>query len=236
MASDSQVKNPPSPAATEPRARDKVRLRFRKDGDLALVSHHDLMKCFERAMRRACLPIHVTQGFHPLPRMVFAMPLGLGIIGHCEVLELEFSERIEPGEVFDRLAAQMPPGLEILSVNRIDVRSKAQVRRAGYRVSVPADRQPELPERIAALLAARECWVTRSRPAPRRLNLRPFLDELRLADDRLEMLLWVTPTGAARPGEILELLGLGDLALAGAPLERHILEILDETKPQESLQ
>ena len=77
MASDPTQAGPANPVATPPRVCDKVRIRFRKSGDLRLVSHRDLMKCFERILRRAALPIHVSQGFHPMPRMVFGMPLAL---------------------------------------------------------------------------------------------------------------------------------------------------------------
>jgi radical SAM-linked protein len=228
MASDSPLTDAPLPAAACPRACDKVRVRFHKGGGLRLVSHRDLMKCFERILRRACLPVHVTQGFHPLPRMVFAQSLGLGIVGLEEVLELEFTQPVDPDDVRRRLDLQMPPGLEILSVRRIAVSSSAQVRRAGYRIRVPAERQAGLSDRIEGLLVSQESWIERTRPTPRRLNIQPFLSELRLNEDQLEMLLWVTPNGAARPGEVLALLGLGDLAQSGVPLERHILEIHDE--------
>jgi radical SAM-linked protein len=227
MASD-RPQADQSATAARPRASDKARIRFRKDGDLRFVSHRDLMKCFERVLRRAHLPVHATQGFHPMPRMIFAMSLGLGILGAEEILELEFDEPIEPGEVQRRLAAQMPPGLEILDVQRIDVKSSARVRRTGYRARIPAERAAELPARIDGLLTARELWVERTRPAPRRFDLRPLLSELRVNDQMIEMLLWVTPHGAARPDEVLGLLGLGDLVEAGVPLERHRLELCDE--------
>ena len=77
--------------------RDKVRIRFRKCGTLRLVSHHDLMRCFERMLRRAALPYHSTEGFNPKPRLIFALSLGLGIIGCQEVAELELDE--DGGEV-----------------------------------------------------------------------------------------------------------------------------------------
>src|SRR5438270_12161834 len=95
--------------------RHKYRLRFRKGGDLRLVSHHDLMHVFERMLRRAALPVAHTQGFHPQPRMVFALSLALGIAGANEVLELEFTEALAAEEVHVRLASQAPPGLEIRS-------------------------------------------------------------------------------------------------------------------------
>ena len=54
-----------------PQPRCKYRVRFAKTGELRLVSHHDLMHCFERMLRRAELPFHSSEGFNPKPRMVF---------------------------------------------------------------------------------------------------------------------------------------------------------------------
>src|SRR6516162_5189767 len=214
---------------------DKVRIRFYKGGDLRLVSHHDLMRCFERMLRRAALPIRSTSGFHPKPRLVFALSLPLGVVGREEVAELELTEPINPPEIHERLARHAPAGLEIISVQRIDPKAGAQVRRAGYRVTLPPGRLDELPERISALLSAEECWVERTRPHHRRYNLRPYLDQLRLAPDALEMDLWITPTGAARAEEVLQLLGLDDLLASGAVLERTRLELQDETSNLDSV-
>src|SRR5713226_2035588 len=84
--------------------RDKVRIRFRKTGDLRFTSHHDLMRCFERMLRRAGLPFHSTEGFNPKPRLIFAMPLPLGVNGTQEVVELELDAELTPEEVRDGLA------------------------------------------------------------------------------------------------------------------------------------
>jgi radical SAM-linked protein len=213
------------PPGTEPR-RAKVRLRFRKDGDLRLVSHHDLMTCFERMLRRAGLPFHSTEGYHPKPRLVFALSLALGVVGADEVADLELDAELPPEEIHARLAAQAPPGLEIRSVQTIDRRAKAHVVSVTYRVNLtpPTD----LPARSASLLAATESWVERTRPQARRFNLRPYLRALRLLPAALEMDLWVTPTGAARPDEVLAALGLADVLAAGAVLERTRLELRDD--------
>jgi radical SAM-linked protein len=214
------------------RPRDKVRLRFRKGGPLRWLSHHDLLRTFERMLRRAGLPFRSTQGFNPRPRLVFALSLPLGVVGTAEVVELELDEEIDPDEVRRRLAAQTPPGLEMLAARRIDPTATAHVRGLCYRLPVPAERLPDLPPRIAALLAAPECWVQRLRPPRRRLDLRPLLRDLRLgAAGFLEMDLWLTPAGTARPGEVLEVLGLADLLEAGAVLERTALLLEDEGGP-----
>jgi radical SAM-linked protein len=239
-----------------------VRVRFRKGGDLRLVSHRDLMKCFERMFRRAGLPVAATRGFNPHPRMVFALSLALGIVGQQEVVELELDAPLAPEAVHAALARQAPPGLEILSVRRIDPRLSGQPRRVCYRVPLSSHYLSGLPERVQSLLAAPECWIERTRPQSRRFDLRPFLRDirliaacgLRLADCRtveggekpdslpsnpqsairnpqsaIEIDLWVTPGGTARPEEVLDLLGLAGLRDEGAVLERTLLELHDES-------
>src|SRR5262249_10980397 len=99
---------------------DKVRIRFRKDGDLRMVSHHDLMRCFERMLRRAALPVRPTSGFHPKPRLVFALSLPLGVVGCDEVAELELDQPVSPAEVHQHLARQAPAGLTIVAVHRVE--------------------------------------------------------------------------------------------------------------------
>jgi radical SAM-linked protein len=208
----------------------KVRIRFRKDGALRLLSHHDLMRCFERMLRRAALPVRQTKGFHPKPRLVFALSLPLGVIGCEEVVELELDETLPPEEVGERLARQAPPGLTILSLRRIDFKASAQIQSLTYRITLPADRAADAARRAAKLLAAAECWAERTRPEPRRVDLRPWIVNLRVAAN-LEMELRLTPAGTARPEEVLAVLGLSDLLDAGAVLERSRLALVDETPP-----
>jgi radical SAM-linked protein len=205
----------------------KYRVRFRKAGDLRLVSHHDLMHVLERMFRRADLKVAITQGFHPRPRLWFALSLALGVAGLNEVLELELVNPLSADELRDRLVQRCPPGLEILSVRPIDLRTSARVRRALYELPLP-ETIADIEDRSAAFLARTECWAERTRPHPRRINLRPFVSELRSGEQRLQMALWITSNGAARPEEIIAALGLQHLLDAGAVIERTDLEIIDE--------
>jgi radical SAM-linked protein len=233
MASDLSQPASAAPPAAAPPAQTKVRIRFRKDGDLRFVSHHDLMKVCERMFRRAALPVAQTKGFHPSPRMAFALSLALGIVGCEEVLELLLDAILTPEEVRQALTAQAPPGLTILSVRAIDRKLTAQVRAVTYRVALsgkPQTEEIDVASRIKDLLAAGECWVERTRPHRRRLDVRPLLRAVRLLNDHLEIDLWVTPTGGVRPEEVLGLLGLTSLLEAGATLERTRLELHDETQ------
>ncbi len=88
--------------------------------------------------------------------------------------------------------------------------------------------ESDLAQRCTQLLAEAEIWVERSRPRPRRFNLRPYVSQLRYVPPFLEMGLWVTPNGAARPEELAQLLGLAPLLEHGAYFERTSLELCDE--------
>src|SRR5262245_39094580 len=208
--------------------RHKVRSRFQTAGDLRWVSHHDLMRCFERMLRRAGLPFASTEGFNPHPRLVFAQSLALGTVRRDEVAELELTEDLAAEEVGESLAVHAPPGLDILSVLRIDRKATRQVRLALYRGPRPPDAPADLPGRIDHLMAAAECWVERTRPRPRRLNIRPYVSALRLLPGVLEMDLTVTPTGSARPEEVVSGLGLAGWPDDGAVVERIRLFLHDE--------
>jgi radical SAM-linked protein len=207
---------------------DKVRIRFQKTGNLRLVSHHDLMRCFERMLRRSGLPVHTTQGFHPKPRLVFALSLPLGVIGRKEIVELELDELLSLEEIRDRLARQAPDGLVIDSLQRIPPKATAHVQAICYRVPLPPSQATGLSEHAAAILASEQCPIARARPEPRVVDLRPFLRDLHVLPDALEIDLWVTPKGTARPEEVLSLLGLDDLTADGAVVERTRLELQDE--------
>lgn len=205
--------------------RDKVRIRFSKVGDLRLVSHHDLMRCFERMLRRASIPFAMTGGFHPGPRLVFASALPLGVAGLDEVVELELTDIVEPEDVLGRLTAQLPPGLGMHAAERVPIKETARVCRAVYRIAIPEDRQPGLADRCVELLARTTLVVERPRPKPRRVDVRPYMNAIRFTDGVLLIDLAVTQEGGARADEVMDLLGLRGLLETGGVLERTTVEL-----------
>jgi len=223
----------PSTDASPPVAehRSKIRLRFRKDGDLRLVSHHDLMRALERAMRRAAIPFRTTSGFHPQPRMVFALSMSLGIVGITEAVEIELTQPISPEDLLARLSLQCPAGLTFLSAREVPFNRTAQVRRMVYQIDLPPERVENVQKAIDALLPSSECFVIRLKPTARRINIRPYIREIRLSGITLELDLWVQPTGTARADELLGLLGVRDCLQSGGVLVRSELEIIDELDP-----
>lgn len=214
------------------RAVDKIRFTFRKDGSLRWLSHHDLLRTFERMLRRAQLPVHHSAGFHPHPRLVFALSLPLGVVGLAEVVEVEFDEAIPPDDALRRLRTQSPHGLSLLDAKSIPIAVGAKVVGLCYALTVPLERCRELSERVATVKAAPECLVERTRPPKRTLDIRPFLRDIRLetTTGRLEIDLSLSAAGTARPDELLALLNCSDLPDAGCILERARLDLQDDTQ------
>ena len=216
---------PPTPTSSAATA--KVRLRFAKRGDLRLVSHHDLMRCLERMIRRAALPVAHSQGFNPRPKATFALALALGIEGRREVMDLELDEPMEPAEVLLRLAAEAPPGFDFLEAEALVPGRAARVAAASYRLVIPEDRRDEARAAVADLLSRGSVPYTRHRPDRTvELDLRPFVLGAGLAPDgTLDLRMKIAPDGSARPEEVIDALGLKDLTARGAVLVRVDVEL-----------
>ena len=208
----------------------KVRLRFAKRGDLRLVSHHDLLRCLERMLRRAKVPVALTQGYNPRPRITFALALGLGIESLCEVVDLELAEPLEPTEVLERLQAVAPPGFDWTDVRPLPADAPPpRPREVEYSFPVHEDRRAAVVGTLQSLLESQSWPLTRKRPQRESLfDLRPHLiDAGLMADGLLRFRLKVAPDGSARPEELLEALALRDLLDRGAVLTRTGLELTE---------
>ena len=210
----------------------KVRLRFAKHGDLRLISHHDLMRCVERALRRAEIPVAVSQGFNPRPKVVFAQALALGIEGHREIVEMDLAEPMAPAEVLGRLAATAPPGLDWLDAEAAPPGRPPRAETLHYAIEIPEDRHEAARAAIDALLADSRRLYTRHRPdRDVALDLRPFVLGAELAPSgTLRFRLKMTPDGSARPEEVLDTLGLRDLLGQGAVLVRTEMELASDSQ------
>lgn len=93
------------------------RLLFEKKGNAVWISHLDLMRVFQRAFKRAGLPLTHTKGFNPRPSVSIALPLSVGIESSCELLDFDLDGAPVPGEeIFERLNASLVEGVKVLSV------------------------------------------------------------------------------------------------------------------------
>lgn len=94
-----------------------LRLLFEKQGNAVWISHLDLMRVFQRAFKRAGLPLTHTQGFNPRPSVSIALPLSVGVSSKCELLDFELDNLQLPcEEICDRLNAALVGGVRVLDV------------------------------------------------------------------------------------------------------------------------
>ena len=202
----------------------RFRIVFEKGSEMRFTSHLDLMRTWERALRRSGLPLSFTQGHHPHLKMSFGPPLPLGYRSRAEAFDLELSQ--PPAvDLAERLNAVLPPGLRVLSFRPILFKSPSlmsQLEGASYRVRFPrtflaeAGLEPEtfrgeLEARVRELLAREHVIVRRAGEGQtREFDARPSI--LSLEVDALEgpvaldAHLRFMPRAQVRPDEVVALL------------------------------
>ncbi len=228
----------PEPAecsAATPPERTRLRLRYRKLGVMRLLGHHDLVRTWERTFRRAGLPLRMSQGFHPKPRLSFPAALALGVAGLDEVLEAELDSALAPHEVWRRLADELPPGLELAAIEQLPERGRAaRMLRAHYIFPLPPTRRAAAAAAAARMREAEgPLLVQRAGKPP--ADLRVALAALDVCGGVLRFTITAGneaaaasgsgTTGTPRPHEVLAALGLDDLLAGTAYLTRTRVEL-----------
>jgi len=137
------------------------RILFEKKGNAVWISHLDLMRLFQRAFKRAGLPLTHTQGFNPRPSVSIALPLSVGVESSCELLDFELdgdkvANRIVRGKLNDYLV----PGIRVIKVydNMQKIKNLAYL---DTKVTLEYDSgvPDQAAERISALFARDEVLV-----------------------------------------------------------------------------
>lgn len=140
----------------------RIRIRYAKRGPLRFTSHRDFARAFERALRRAGVPVAFSQGFTPHPKISYASAAPTGVASEAEYLELGLRAEVDPEELRVALDAALSPGLDVLEAvvagpgglaDRIDV--------SHWRVELPGVEPQRLAAAVAAFRAATEVRVER---------------------------------------------------------------------------
>ncbi|MED5383900.1 MAG: TIGR03960 family B12-binding radical SAM protein [Cyanobacteriota bacterium] len=164
----------------------RLRIRFAKVGSMALLSHLDLVRMLERALRRSGLPISFTGGFHPLPRIQIALALPLGANAHGEWMDLEFSQPLNPDHLLQTLQPLLPTDMHLLQVEQVPVNGRSlsqEIEAAVWTFDLVAEGgiSPDWSAAVAAINAAQTLiWHdTDKKGRPRERDCRPLLISLR---------------------------------------------------------
>ncbi len=198
--------------------RQRVRIRFRKEGDLRLIGHRDLVRTIERSLRRARVQLSMSEGFHPKARLSFPLALSVGVAGVDEVMEVDFGESVEREALTELLKGVFPPGLELQSLEVLpEGTPKAQVARVVYHVDIPSELREKTTTAIQLLLDQEECWIERRN---KKVDLKEDLISLELADGCLRLEQKTSRTATAGPRDFLNYLGIGDIEHQGACISR----------------
>jgi radical SAM family uncharacterized protein/radical SAM-linked protein len=228
----------PAPARRPPRGgaphglgtSTRFRIGFEKGAPMRFTSHLDLMRTWERALRRSGLPLAFTQGYHPHLKMSFGPPLPLGYRSRAETFDLELA-RAPRLDLVARLNAVVPEGLRVLASRPILFKTPSlmsQLEGASYRVRFPrsflaeAGIEPasllETLTRAAAELLGRSTWIVRRRSEDqaREFDARPSIAALEAsAEEALAVLdahIRFLPRAVVRPEELVAaLLPTGDV-------------------------
>ncbi len=203
--------------------RNSARITFRKFGDLRFIGHRDLVRLFERMLRRTGVELALSQGFHPKAKLSFPLALAVGIEGAQELLEVQFSQVVDSENLEQLLREHCPSGIDILDVVLLDDGTpKAQPLAIEYRVPIPADRWVIAEEAIRQFMQSDSSPICREgRAAP--IDARADIEALEISEGELRMVLRITRSASAAPREILQLLELETLESQGASLVRSAI-------------
>jgi len=188
----------------------KVRIKFSKHGALKYIGHLDIMRFFQKTIRRSGIDIAYSKGFSPHQIMSFAQPLGVGIESEGEYFDIEMNSY--PGDEYmvQALNDSSVPEIRILESRVIpdDMKNAmASVACADYRVSFRDGYYPDfdITESISRLLSKDSVMIIKeSKKGTREIDIRPGLFELKFSDSIIQMLVDASSSGNIKPIQVIE--------------------------------
>ena len=212
----------------------RIRAYFAKRERVRYISHLDVLRYWERAIRRAELPLSYSQGFTPHPKIQFAGPLPLGYLAEREVVDVSLDGRVELDEFLARIAGQTVPDLPLIDAEEIPLSTppaQAAALWADYVVDLPDVQRERASLESGRFLALDSLeWTEERRERQRVYDLREAVASLSVLDGepgsdgiRLRMRLSATPDFMVRPEPVLAAL-FGDAPAGNITRERLLFE------------
>ncbi len=216
----------------------KARIKFRKYGIMRFIGHLDVMRYFQKAMRRAEIPIAFTGGYSPHMIMYFAQPLGVGLTSDGEYLDLELAGHISSRQAVERLNQVMVEGMEVVSFLEIPEDKKKSgmtvTAAARYEVwylksgksmeetrSIPA----EWKEKAEAFLWQEQILVwKKTKRSEKEVDIRPMIEEMEVKEDRVCLLLAAGSEANLKPDLLMETF-MKFLGIQEAPFHYHRVDL-----------
>jgi len=206
------------------RAISKIRVKYTKEKPLRFLTHLEVVSAIRQAVRRASLPVCISSGFSPQPKISFGPPLAVGYTSNCEIFDMEMFRRIGADEVEKALSSSMPPALGIISASSVPVVSKSVdllVNAAKYSISVGVS-VSIAEQKIKDFFSAKEFLIERITDKSRRtIDVRPLMVYMKYIDGKIEMLLRFGPQKTVKPDVVIQkVFGLTDDEKSGLIINR----------------
>jgi len=208
----------------------KLRVKFRKYGPVRFIGHLDVMRFFQKTIRRAEIDIAYSTGFSPHQIMSFAAPLGVGLESNGEYMDIEVNSIVSCRDVVERLNKASVPGIEVISAVILPENAgnaMASVAAASYTVRFREGRAPkaDLSVHLPDFLAQEEILITKeTKRGCREVNLKSGIYRLDYTDGVFKMLVDASSAGNIKPIQIIEAL----VAYCGETLQENALFITRE--------
>ena len=194
----------------------RLRVTFSRGEEIKYITHLDLMRFWERALRRAGLPVAYSEGFSPHPQISLAAPLPVGTTSDAELMDVFLSERITPKTFVSKAATQLPSGIAVIAAEEVGLTLpsvQADVRFAEYEVEIAGEATVAKAKVDAFLAAASVPWEHRRQDEVRAYDIRALVEHVDLRDTPvggvcLRMRLRSDTTGSGRPEQVVAALGL----------------------------
>ena len=207
----------------------RLRLRYTKRGRLRFTSHRDFQRAFERALRRAAVPMAYSAGFSPHPKVSYAGASPTGVASEAEYLEIGLAERCDPERLRVELDASLADGLDVLEVVEVpspppNVKADSLADRleaSVWEIRLDGVTDDDARSAVRAFLAAERAEVSRlTKHGLRTFDARGPVVALRVEEGPCAILRLVVRhvTPAVRPDDVLAgLASIGDLTPPTAP-------------------
>lgn len=165
-----------------------ARMKFAKGGQVRYISHLDLQRTFQRALRRGEIDITYSQGFNPHPKISFAMALAVGMTSEGEYADVELNKLMDPHKLMTKLNTTLPKGLKILDCRISDKKHPSLmsvIQKGIYRIEIYTNHKYEekdIQKRIEEFLQQKEIKVEKinKKGKIKERDIRPLIDKIQL--------------------------------------------------------
>ncbi len=205
----------------------KLRVKFRKYGAVRYIGHLDVMRFFQKCIRRAGIDISYSGGFSPHQIMSFAQPLSVGLTSDGEYMDIDVQSITSCQDVMERMNAASVPGIEVVSVKILpenSVNAMSSVAAAAYHVSFKEGKEPvnDVDALIPAFLAKKEILYTKeTKKGVREVDIRPGIYDFHRDGDAWYLFVDASSGGNIKPVQVMDAL----LSMAGEQLKENALAV-----------